>query len=225
MLIYYWKLPILYHNLKWFYISYKKRIEIQETDFTLCTQGTKNSLNLKVIFPIILQKPTEVTERFPWSIHELQARIMELYFALNFRVSASNRFHQSKNPYPQCVPRGTFQQCPWGGKGEWNSSEPSHPFLEGQPANPVHKWPPPAAWVTGQEGTWAPARWPSLCFQLPAHLQQKRPSNSPVFHFIYNPVFWLNTFVIHRSASHSKHFEYLPFNTCMKKIKYDGNYQ
>lgn len=136
MLIYYWKLPILYHNLKWFYISYKKRIEIQETDFTLCTQGTKNSLNLKVIFPIILQKPTEVTERFPWSIHELQARIMELYFALNFRVSASNRFHQSKNPYPQCVPRGTFQQCLWGGKGEWNSSEPSHPFLEGQPAKP-----------------------------------------------------------------------------------------
>lgn len=87
MLIYYWKMPVLYHNLKWFYISYKKRIEIQETDFTLCTQGTKNSLNLKVIFPIILQKTTEVVERFPWSIHELQARIIELNFALNFTKS------------------------------------------------------------------------------------------------------------------------------------------
>lgn len=44
MLIYYWKMSISYHNLKWFYVSYKKKIEIKETDFTYVPKELKTPL-------------------------------------------------------------------------------------------------------------------------------------------------------------------------------------
>lgn len=136
------KVSILYHKLKWFYVSCNKKDWNPRKRCHLCTQGTENSLNLKVIFPIILQEQTKVVNRFPWSTHEPQGRIMELYSALNFTKSAwTTDFYQRTNPYLQCVPKYTLQECLANtGEEEGNIIPQSHSFegLACKPSLPVN---------------------------------------------------------------------------------------
>lgn len=119
MLIYYWKMLILYQNLKWFYVSYKKRIEIQKIDFTLCTQGTKNSLNLKVIFSHHPAKNNQsrwkISLEHPWTAGQNH----EIIFCLELhRISVNNRFHQSNNSVPTACTQRHLPAVPVGTKRE-----------------------------------------------------------------------------------------------------------
>lgn len=108
------KVSTLYHNLKWFYVSCNKKDWNSRKRYHLCTQGTENSLNLKVIFPIILQEQTKVVNRFPWSTHEPQARIMELYFALNFTKTVwTTDFIKEQTPTYNVFPSTRCRSVLW----------------------------------------------------------------------------------------------------------------